>query len=455
MGKNYRKTAEEVLQYIGGKDNIEQAAHCVTRLRIALKDESKIDNDKLQSVSLVKGAFHNAGVFQIVIGPGDVDRVYAELITLAGMKEATVADVKDSGNQKLNPAQKFVKVFSDVFMPILPAIVTAGLLMGINNLLGAKDLFFEGENLLDVYPNLSGLWDLINMMANTAFVFLPALVGWSATKRFGGSPILGIVMGLMLVHPALLNAWDYGKAATGLDGQKIEYFDILGLFQIEKVGYQGQILPVLVAAFVLSKVEIFLKKHVPNAIQLLVVPITTIVVTGVLALGIIGPVTRHIGDLLTAGLVGVYETVPVVGAVLFGALYAPHGGTFIWPMIALSNIAQGSAALAMFWISKNQNDKSMASTSAISAYFGITEPAMFGVNLRNKFPFYAAIIGSAVAAIFITLNGVLAPAIGIGGLPAFISIIPKSIPMFIVGMIIAVVIPFTLTWLFAKRVKQK
>lgn len=423
----------------------------------------------------MKGAFHNAGIFQVVIGPGDVDRVYAELITLAGMKESTVADVKDSGNQKLNPAQKFVKIFSDVFMPILPAIVTAGLLMGINNLLGAKDLFFDGKNLLDVYPNLGGLWDLINMMANTAFVFLPALVGWSATKRFGGSPILGIVMGLMLVHPALLNAWDYGKAATGLEGQKIEYFNILGLFQIEKVGYQGQILPVLVAAFVLSKVEIFLKKHVPNAIQLLVVPITTIVVTGVLALGIIGPVTRHIGDLLTVGLVGVYETVPVVGAVLFGALYAPlvitgmhhmfiaidlqliaqHGGTFIWPMIALSNIAQGSAALAMFWISKNQNDKSMASTSAISAYFGITEPAMFGVNLRNKFPFYAAIIGSAVAAIFITLNGVLAPAIGIGGLPAFISIIPKSIPMFIVGMIIAVVIPFTLTWLFAKRVKQK
>ena len=344
----------------------------MTRLRIALKDESKIDNDKLQSVSLVKGAFHNAGIFQVVIGPGDVDRVYAELITLAGMKESTVADVKDSGNQKLNPAQKFVKIFSDVFMPILPAIVTAGLLMGINNLLGAKDLFFDGKNLLDVYPNLGGLWDLINMMANTAFVFLPALVGWSATKRFGGSPILGIVMGLMLVHPALLNAWDYGKAATGLDGQKIEYFDILGLFQIEKVGYQGQILPVLVVAFVLSKVEIFLKKHVPNAIQLLVVPITTIVVTGVLALGIIGPVTRHIGDLLTVGLVGVYETVPVVGAVLFGALYAPlvitgmhhmfiaidlqliaqHGGTFIWPMIALSNIAQGSAALAMFWISK-------------------------------------------------------------------------------------------------------
>ncbi|MDC2866942.1 PTS system trehalose-specific EIIBC component [Bacillus sp. BP-3] len=475
MAKDYRKTAEEVLQYIGGKENIQQAAHCVTRLRISLKDEKKIDNENLQAISLVKGAFHNAGVFQIVIGPGDVDRVYAELIALAGMQEATVADVKDSGTNKLNPLQKFVKVFSDVFMPILPAIITAGLLMGINNLLGAKDLFFEGKNLLEVYPNLGGLWDLINMMANTSFVFLPALVGWSATKRFGGSPVLGIVMGLMLVHPDLLNAWNYGKAAAGLDGQNIKYFDILGIFRIEKVGYQGQILPILAAAFVLSKVEIFLKKRVPNAIQLLIVPITTISITGILALGIIGPVTRYIGNLLTSGLVGIYETAPVLGAALFGALYAPlvitgmhhmfiaidlqlisqNGGTFIWPMIALSNIAQGSAALAMCWVAKNQNDKSMASTSAISAYFGITEPAMFGVNLRHKFPFYAAITGSALAAIFITLNGVLAPAIGIGGLPAFISIIPKSIPVFVVGMVIAIVVPVILTLLFAKRLQKK
>ncbi|MCG7409085.1 PTS system trehalose-specific EIIBC component [Paenibacillus sp. ACRRX] len=477
MGKNYRETAEQVIEYLGGKDNIEQAAHCVTRLRIALKDESQVQLEQLQSVSLVKGAFMNAGVFQVVIGPVEVERVYAELIALTQMKSATVADVKEMGSKKLNPLQKLVKIFSDVFMPILPAIITAGLLMGLNNLIGAKDLFFAGKNLLEVYPNLQGVWDLINMMANTSFVFLPALVGWSATKRFGGSEILGIVLGLLLVHPDLLNAWNYGQAAAGLDGAKLPYFDILGWFSIEKVGYQGQILPILVAAYVLSKVELWLKKRVPSAIQLLVVPITSIVVTGVLALGVIGPVTRHIGNLLADGIVYVFDFAPVLGALLFGALYAPlvitgmhhmfiaidlqlitqNGGTFIWPMIALSNIAQGSAALAMFWISKKQNDKSMASTSALSAYFGITEPAMFGVNLSNKYPFYAAIIGSATAAIFITLNDVLAPAIGVGGLPAFISIMPNSMASFFVGMVIAVVIPVVMTFVLSrsKRLNNK
>jgi len=470
VSKNYRKTAEDIIRYIGGKENIVRAAHCVTRLRIVLKDEGKVDEENLRNVDLVKGSFTNAGVYQVVIGPGDVERVYKEFIELTGVAAATVADVKDAGSEKLSVGQRLVKVFSDVFMPILPAIIVAGLLMGVNNLLGAKGLFIKDASLLEAYPNLKGLWDLINMMANTSFVFLPALVGWSATKRFGGSEILGIVLGLLLVHPDLLNAWNYGQAAAGIDGAKLQYFDIFGL-KIEKVGYQGQILPILAAAFVLSKIEIWLRQRVPNAIQLLVVPITSIVITGALALGIIGPVTRYIGTLITNGLVYVFDLVPAVGALLFGALYAPlvvtgmhhmfiavdlqlisqNGGTFIWPMIALSNIAQGSAALAMFWVAKKQSEKNMASTSAISAYFGITEPAMFGVNLLHKFPFYAAITGSAVAAIFVTLNGVLAPAIGVGGLPAFISIIPQYIPMFLVGMGIAVVVPFLLTVLLSKR----
>lgn len=475
MAKNYQQIAKDVLQHIGGKENVVQAAHCVTRLRLVLKDEGKVDREKLEQVELVKGAFSNAGVFQIVIGPRDVERVYEPFVQLAGIQAGTVSDVKSAGSEKLNPLQKLVKVFSDVFMPILPAIITAGLLMGINNLLGAKGLFIENKTMLEAFPHLKGVWDLINMMANTSFVFLPALVGWSATKRFGGSEILGIVMGLLLVHPDLLNAWNYGQAASGIDGGKIPTFDILGIFSIEKVGYQGQILPILAAAYILSTVEKWLKKRVPNAIQLLVVPITTIVITGVLALGIIGPVTRWVGDLLTQGIVGVYDTVPAIGAIIFGALYAPlvvtgmhhmfiavdlqliaqHGGTFIWPMVALSNIAQGSAALAMFLISKSSNDKSMASTSAVSAYFGITEPAMFGVNLRHKYPFYAALTGSALAAVFITINGVLAPGIGIGGLPAFISIIPTYIPMFLIGMVIAVAVPFMLTFLFAKAFKTK
>lgn len=473
MKADYRQIAADILEAIGGKDNVDKAAHCVTRLRLSLKDQSKVDEARVKEVDFVKGAFENSGVYQIVIGAGDVDRVYAEFIKLAGLEAATVAEVKSAGGKKMNPLQKLVKVFSDVFMPIIPAIIVAGLLMGINNLLASEGLFIEGQTLIEAYPNLQGLWDLINMMANTSFVFLPALVGWSATKRFGGSEVLGIVMGLLLVHPDLLNAWGYGTAA--LEGE-VPTFDILGLFEIEKVGYQGQILPVLAAAYMLSQIEMFLKKRVPNAIQLLVVPITTIVVTGFLALAIVGPVTRGIGNLIATGLVNTFEAVPVVGALLFGLFYAPlvvtgmhhlfiaidlqliadTGGTFIWPMIALSNIAQGSAALAMFFVYKhNAKQKSMASTSAISAYFGITEPAMFGVNLPNKFPFYSAMIGSAIAAIFITLNDVQAIAIGVGGLPGFLSIFTDKILLFIVGMIIAIIVPFALTFILSKRYMKK
>ncbi|MGA8941160.1 MAG: glucose PTS transporter subunit EIIB, partial [Thermoactinomyces sp.] len=210
MSRNYRRIAEEILQSIGGKENLEKAAHCVTRLRLVLKDEGKVDSDKLENIELVKGHFTNAGVFQIVIGPNEVEKVYKEFVDLAGVDASNVSEVKSVGSQKLNPFQRLIKTFSDVFMPILPAIITAGLLMGINNLIGAEGLFIEGKSLLEAYPHLEGLWDLINTMANTAFVFLPAIVGWSAAKRFGGSEILGIVLGLLLVHPDLLNAWNYG-----------------------------------------------------------------------------------------------------------------------------------------------------------------------------------------------------------------------------------------------------
>jgi len=333
-------------------------------------------------------------------------------------------------------------------------------------------MFIEGKTLLEAYPNLDSLWSLINLMANTSFVFLPALVGWSAAKRFGGSEILGIVLGLMLVHPDLLNAWNYGKAVAGLDGQSLPYFDIFGWFKIEKVGYQGQILPILMAAYVMSVIEKWLRARVPNAIQLLVVPITTIVVTGVLALAIIGPVTRHLGILITEGVVTLFDLAPMLGGAIFGLLYAPlvitgmhhmflavdlqlistQGGTFIWPMIVMSNLAQGSAALAVFYMTRNARDKSMASTSAISAYFGITEPAMFGVNLRFKFPFYAALLGSALGSIFLSLNKVQASAIGVGGLPGFISIVPHAIPMFVIGMVIAMVVPFVLTCALSMKI---
>jgi PTS system trehalose-specific IIC component len=465
MGHDYSNIAGEILESLGGAQNLEQAAHCVTRLRLALKDPALIDNARLGQIDLVKGSFFTGGLLQIVIGPGEVEHVYAALREATGLAVATIADVKRKGADKTNALQRLVRVFSDVFMPILPALIIAGLLMGVNNLIGAKGMFIQGKTLLDAYPSLDGVWSLVNMMANTSFVFLPALVGWSAAKRFGGSEILGIVLGLMLVHPDLLNAWNYGKAVAGLDGQTLPYFDIFGWFRIEKVGYQGQILPILLASWVMSRIELWLRARVPNAIQLLVVPITTIVVTGVLALAVIGPVTRHLGILITEGVVTLFDLAPLLGGALFGLLYAPlvitgmhhmflavdlqliatQGGTFIWPMIVMSNLAQGSAAAAVFYMTRNARDRSMASTSAISAYFGITEPAMFGVNLRYKFPFYAALAGSALGGMFLSLNKVQASAIGVGGLPGFISIIPQYIPMFVIGMLISIVVPFVLT----------
>lgn len=470
MEQDYRSIAAHIVDAVGGADNIQQAAHCLTRLRLSLRSEGLVRPEALRQLPLVKGCFSNAGVYQIVIGAGDVERVYQALLEQTSLQRATVAEVKASGEARQGPLQRLVKVLSDVFMPILPAIVVAGLLMGVNNLLSAPGLFAEGRSLLDAYPGLDGLWGLVNMMANTAFVFLPALVGWSAAKRFGGSEVLGIVLGLLLVHPDLLNAWSYGKAAAGLDGASLPYFDILGL-RIEKVGYQGQILPILAATWVMCQVEGWLRQRVPGSVQLLVVPIVTIVVSGVLALALIGPATRHLGMAITDALVYVFNLAPMLGAALFGALYAPlvltgmhhmfiavdlqliagHGGTFIWPMIALSNIAQGAAALAMFRLSADARERSMASTSAVSAFFGITEPAMFGVNLRYRLPFYAALAGSALAAATIASGPVLASAIGIGGLPAFISIVPSFIPLFLLGMLAALLLPFALTLLLMRR----
>jgi PTS system trehalose-specific IIC component len=475
MSHDFEQVAARIIEMLGGAGNIRQAAHCLTRLRLTLVDEALVKGESLRQVPLVKGYFSNGGVYQIVIGAGDVDRVYAELLARTGLGRATIAEVKSDGASRLGILPRLVKTFSDVFMPILPAIIVAGLLMGVNNLLSSPGMFIAGKSLLDAYPGLSGVWSLLNMMANTTFVFLPALVGWSAAKRFGGSEILGIVLGLLLVHPELLNAWNYGKAAAGLGGASLPYFDLFGVMRIEKVGYQGQILPIFLACWVMCRIELWLRARVHNSVQLLVVPIVTIVVTGFLALSVIGPLARHAGMMITAGLVHVFDMAPLLGAMLFGLLYAPlvvtgmhHmfiavdlqliatlGGTFIWPMIALSNIAQGSAALATGLLSRAGIERSMASASALSAYFGITEPAMFGVNLRFKLPFYAALAGSSLASSFIVLNHVRALSIGVGGLPGFLSIAAPSVPVFLLGMLLAIFVPMLLIFATARRLRPQ
>ncbi len=464
MNKN-RQVAEQVVKAVGGKDNIAAATHCVTRLRFALKDESIVDKDALENIELVKGSFSTNGQFQVVIGQGTVDKVYNELVDVAEIGRASKQDIKNAAEKNLNPLQRAIKALADIFIPILPALVTAGLLMGINNILTGPGIFYNEASVVDMHPQWADFAGIINLIANTAFVFLPGLIGWSAVKKFGGSELLGIVLGLMLVHPDLLNAWGYGAA------KDVPVWNLFGL-EIEKVGYQGQVLPVLAASYVLAKIEQFLRKRIPDAFQLLLVAPIALLVTGFASFMFIGPITFTVGGWVTNAVVSVFDTVPLLGGLIYGALYAPlvvtgmhHTflavdlqligdavilGTFLWPIVALSNIAQGSAALGVMLATKDEKVKGLAMTSSISAYLGITEPAMFGVNLRFRYPFISAIIGAAIAGMFIAINGVKAPSIGVGGIPGFLSIYTEFWGVFFIGMAIVIVVPLVLTYTFAK-----
>ncbi|OLN22367.1 PTS trehalose transporter subunit IIBC [Domibacillus antri] len=466
----YSKQAKDIVEAVGGKENIEAATHCVTRLRFALKDESKVDETKLEEIDVVKGSFSANGQYQVVIGQGTVNKVYQDLVDETGIGEASKEDVKKASEANLSPLQRAIKTLADIFIPILPAIVTAGLLLGLNNILTGQGIFFD-ESIIERYPQWADIASIINLIANTAFTFLPALIGWSAVKRFGGSPLLGIVLGLILVHPDLLNAWAYGAAQ---EAGEIPAWNILGL-EIEKIGYQGQVLPVLFASYLLAKMEVFLTKRVPEGIQLLVVAPIALLVTGFAAFIVIGPVMFTVGNAITDAVIFVFDKVPLIGGLIYGGFYSllvitgmhhtflavdlqlvgsQLGGTFLWPMLALSNIAQGAAAMTIGWLSKDEKLKGLSFTSAISAFLGITEPAMFGVNLRYRYAFAAAMISSAIAGMLISVNGVLASTIGVGGIPGFL-VISEGMSAFLIGMVIVIMLPIVLTFIFSKFVKQK
>ncbi|WP_419892181.1 PTS system trehalose-specific EIIBC component [Paenibacillus xylanexedens] len=466
-----RKQVEEIVRAVGGKENIEAATHCVTRLRFALYDESKVDTESLDQNDLVKGQFSSQGQFQVVIGPGLVDKVYDEMIQITGGDRSSKDDVKAVAGKKQNPIQRAIKTLSDIFIPILPAIITAGLLLGINNILTGPGIFFDGKSLVDVYPAWKDLASIINTIASTAFTFLPALIGWAAVKRFGGSPLLGIVLGLILVHPDLLSAYGYADA---VNNGTVPTWNLFG-WEIEKIGYQGQVLPVLVSAYLLAKMEIFLNKRVHDSIKLLVVAPVTLLITGFLAFTIIGPVTFAIANAITSGLIYVYDSYAALGGLIYGGLYAllvitgmhhtflavdvqligSQGGTFLWPMLALSNIAQGSAALAMMLVLREKKMRGLAATSSVSAFLGVTEPAIFGVNIRYRYPFIFGMIGSAIGGVLLTMNNVQATSIGVGGVPGFLSIFPDKWGVFFIGMAIVLVVPFVLTVLFGRAKLRK
>lgn len=471
---NHKKIAEEILTAIGGKDNVSAAAHCATRLRLVLNDESALDQGTLDNMDVVKGTFSTGGQYQIILGSGTVNEVYKHFATMTGLSEMSTKDVKEAGAKKLNPIQQFVKMLSDIFVPIIPAIVAGGLLMGLNNVLTAQDLFIDGKSLVDAYPNMADLAALINTFANAAFVFLPILIGFSATQRFGGNPYLGAALGMLMVHPDLLNGYNYADAMLK---NEVPVWHIFGL-DIEKVAYQGTVLPVLAASFILAKIETFLRRIVPSALDNLLTPLLSIFITGLLTFTIVGPLTRSAGNLLTDGIVWMYDTTGVIGGLIFGLLYAPivitgmhhsfiavetqlladiakTGGSFLFAIATMSNIAQGAATLAVLRITKDAKVKGTASAAGISALLGITEPAMFGVNLKLRYPFIGAIAGSAVGSGFVTLFKVKAVALGAAGLPGIISIRPDKIVPYIIGMAVAFAVAFTVTIVLAKRAAKK
>lgn len=476
---NYKKSAEEILQAIGGKDNIHSMTHCATRLRLVLNDESQVDEAALSEMEVVKGTFSTGGQYQIIIGSGTVNKVYNELEKVAGKADTShESEEEPQRKQHMNPIQRFVILLSDIFVPIIPAIVAGGLLMGLNNILTAPGLFYDKQSLIEVHDQFAGLAGMINIFANAPFTLLPILIGFSATKRFGGNAFLGAALGMILVHPDLMNAYEYPKALEA--GKAIPHWDLFGL-KINQVGYQGQVLPMFVAAYILAKIERGLRKITPTVLDNLLTPLLSIFVTAFLTFLFVGPITRTIGYWISDGLTWLYDIGGAIGGLIFGLLYAPivitgmhhsfiaietqliadsssTGGSFIFPIATMSNVAQGAAALAAFFIVKeNKKLKGVASAAGISALLGITEPAMFGVNLKLRYPFIGAIVGSGIGAAYISFFKVKAIALGTAGIPGFISISATNGGWlhYGIGMVIAFVIAFIVTYALSYRSTYK
>ena len=460
---DYNKVAKEVISHVGGPKNIKKAFHCATRLRLMLKDPSLVDEKALESVDGVKGTFLVQEQFQIIFGSGTVNLVTDEVLKELGMDSQDQAD-EEIIEKKGNPISRAVKTLSDIFVPIVPAIVAGGLLMGINNVITAQGLFFANKSLIEAYPMWKDFATIINLFSNAAFTFLPILVGFSATKKFGGNPYLGAVMGMIMVHPDLLNCYNYGKVAT-------PFWNLFGL-KVAAVGYQGTVLPILFVSWLIAKLETKLHKITPSWLDNLTTPLLSVLITGFITFLAVGPVLREAGNVLADGLQWLYFSLGPVGGAIFGFLYAPivitgmHQSfiaietqllasaahrTFIFPIATMSNVAQGAAVLAVFFLSKDAKQKSLCSASGISALLGITEPAMFGVNLKLKYPFIGAICGSAVGSAWIAGTKTLASAVGTAGIPGFISIPPESWGNYGIGMVLAIVVAFIVTCILHKR----
>ena len=455
----------QLIELVGGKENIASVTHCLTRLRFALADPKIANVDAIEELPFVKGCFNNAGQFQVIIGT-DVDRYYKLLTEQLNIDEATKEQTKAAAKQNMSWFERLISNLAEIFVPLLPALIAGGLLLGLRNVIGEMPTI-DNQPLTHTFSWLIPINDFLWLPCEAIFHFLPVAICWSTVKKMGGSPVLGIVLGITLVSPQLMNAYDLGKAIP-----KVWDF---GWFTIAKVGYQAQVIPSIFAGLALGWIETRLRKIVPDYLNLVIVPIVALMVSVVLAHFVLGPIGRILGDgiayIVKYLMTGDYA---FIGSAIFGLLYAPlvvtgihhttlaidmqmtesMGGTPIWPIIALSNIAQASAVVGIILISKKHNEREISVPAAISGYLGVTEPAMYGINLRYKFPMYCAMIGAACAGLICGLNGVLSNGIGVGGLPGILSIKPVYWLIYALAMLVAIVVPILLT-IVVYKIKQK
>ena len=464
---DHAKVAGEVVEAVGGASNISAAAHCATRLRLVIADESKINQQALDDNEDLKGTFAAGGMFQIIVGPGDVDQVYAKMVANYGVREVSKDEAKEEAEKGGNLFSRFIKMIADIFVPILPALVAGGLMMAINNVMTAEGLFTE-QSLTQMYPGIADYAALINMVSSAAFASLPVLVGFSAAKRFGGNVYLGAAIGAAMVSSDLLNAWNTGAALAG--EAQVSYWHIFGM-DVAKIGYQAQVIPTLAVTYVMCLIEKSLHKVLKGTADFLLTPLITMLVTGFLAFTIIGPVTRVAAEYLTWGINWTYSTLGVVGGLLFGLVYSPivvtglhqsfpaieipllpvngGDGDFIFPVASMANVAQGAAALAVFFKTRDAKLKGLAGAGGASAVFGITEPAIFGVNLRLRWPFFCAMAAAAIGSAGVALLNVRGQALGAAGFVGFVSIKPESIPAYLALEVLVFVLSFGFTFAYA------
>ncbi len=467
MGK-YAEDARQLLHLVGGNANIAAVSHCMTRMRFALVEPGKADIQGIEAMKVVKGSFTQSGQFQVIIGNAVAD-FYNDFVKEAGIEGVSKDAVKQAAKKNQNVLQRVITALAEIFAPLIPAIITGGLILGFRNCIDSLYLFENGtKTLCDISQFWAGIDSFLWLIGEAVFHMLPVGICWSVTKKMGTTQMLGIVLGLTLVSGQLLNAY----AVAGTAAADIPKWNFGG-FQVNMIGYQGQVIPAVLAAFTLVYLEKFFRRITPQVLSMIVVPFCSLLLSVMAAHFILGPVGWKVGAAVSALVfAGITGTFKVIFCALFGVVYAPlvitglhhmsnaidlqliadYGGTMLWPMIALSNIAQGSAVLGMIWLQRKDPEAQEVNIPAcISCYLGVTEPAIFGVNLKRGFPFVCGMIGSGIAAVACVATGTTANAIGVGGIPGILSIQPQFMASFAVCMVIALAVPFLLTTAVGKK----